>query len=291
MGPLSDFGPRASSGEASGTSAGAVGLVLAAGAGTGLRPLTYERPKPLCPMGTTTLLDAAIDRLEGLVDTVVVNCHHGAVAIRGHLGRRVQGDIDADGRVRPNPAADGAPGAVWLSEEQPAALGTAGAVGRLAPWLAGRPLVVLNGDTLTDAPVTALLDGWDGEEARLLVHGDRPFSPRSLVAGALLAPADVARCPTTPSGLYEQCWRDAHSAGRLGVVHHHGRFADCGVPRRYLDANLAELDEPDGSVIGAGARVDGAVSASVVWPGAVVRRGEVLHRAIRTTGGRTVLVR
>ena len=45
------------------------------------------------------------------------------------------------------------------------------------------------------------------------------------------------------------------------------------------------------SVVGAGAVVAGEVRGSVVWPGAVVAAGELLVDAIRTTAGRTVLVR
>ena len=46
-----------------------------------------------------------------------------------------------------------------------------------------------------------------------------------------------------------------------------------------------------GSVIGAGAQVEGEVEESVVWPGARVRAGEHLRRAIRTDAGTTVLIR
>ncbi|RQX40196.1 nucleotidyl transferase, partial [Micromonospora chalcea] len=80
-----------------------------------------------------------------------------------------------------------------------------------------------------------------------------------------------------------------------------GTFYDTGTPADYLDANLHAAG-PDGlvdpaatvtgrvtgSVVGAGARVDGDVDRSVVWPGATVAAGESLHRVIRAGDDLTV---
>src|SRR5581483_10806569 len=51
------------------------GIVLAAGAGTRLRPLTELLPKALCPVGNRPLLDFALDRLRTVTDEVAVNVH------------------------------------------------------------------------------------------------------------------------------------------------------------------------------------------------------------------------
>ena len=61
-----------------GNDSGLAALVLAAGAGTRLRPLTLLRPKPLCPVVDTTLLDLALDRVAPHVPpgAVAVNAHH-----------------------------------------------------------------------------------------------------------------------------------------------------------------------------------------------------------------------
>src|SRR6516164_10342801 len=65
------------------------GMVLAAGRGTRLRPLTETIPKPLLEINNRTLLDHAIDRLALVgVERVVVNVHYKAAMITAHLSRR-----------------------------------------------------------------------------------------------------------------------------------------------------------------------------------------------------------
>src|SRR5207237_1795084 len=141
--------------------------------------------------------------------------------------------------------------------------------------------------------IDALVAGWDGERVRLLVVDDEcstnGFGPGSRVVGALHPWADVRALTSEPSGLYERSWARHHEVGDLDVVWHRGPFVDCGTPAAYLKANLmASGGEP---VIGPGASVEGTLLRSVVWPGAVVRQGEVLVDAIRADDLITVLVR
>ena len=245
-----------------------VGVVLAAGAGTRLRPLTWERPKALCPVGDVPLVDLALDRLAPLVGALAVNVHHGRGAMEDHLAAR--------------------PG-VHVSIEEPVALGTAGAVGRLRPWIAGRAVAVVNADAWCPDPLDPLLGGWDGTRVRLLLVGADALSPRARVAGCLLPGEAAAALTDEPTGLYEVCWKPWADRGALEVLRHDGPFVDCGTPADYLGANLAASG--GASVLGDGAVVRGVVERSVLWPDAVVEEGEVLHDAIRTTAGRTVLVR
>lgn len=271
-------------------------VVLAAGAGTRLRPLTRLRPKPLCPVGGVPLLDRALDRVGALTPAVAVNAHHLRYQIEDHLAVH-----------RPD---------VQVSVEEPEVLGTAGALGQLRWWIDGRAVVVVNADTWTTADLTPLVEGWDGERVRVLVHGDGRFGPRADVVASLLPWSEVHTLAAEPSGLYERCWAPASAAGRLEPVAAGGVFFDCGTPASYLAANLHAVDlaaggggagvgGPDSivaadavisgtvahAVVGTGAMVAGSVVESVVWDGATVAAGEHLRRAIRADRGLTLLVR
>jgi NDP-sugar pyrophosphorylase family protein len=242
------------------------GVVLAAGAGTRLRPLTLLRPKPLCPVGNVALVDHALVRLGTITPALAVNIHHGRRQLEAHL----------DGRVH-------------LSVEETAPLGTAGALAHLRDWIAGRVVAVVNSDTWAPGDLGALLEGWDGERPRVMVAADGVFQAGAPVVAALVPWSIVRDLPSGPSGLYSQVWAGAAAAGRLDAVPWGGVCIDCGTPRDYLTANLAWSG--GASVIGPDAVVAGDVVESVVWPGAVVREGERLVRSIRAGDRVTVAVR
>jgi NDP-sugar pyrophosphorylase family protein len=244
-------------------------VVLSAGSGTRLLPLTRLRPKVLCPVNGRPLLDHAMESVVGLTDAVAVNVHADRASMEAHLRAR-------------HPQ-------VHMSVEPVEERGTAGAVGLLRPWLDGRDVVIVNGDTWAPGTLTPLLDGWDRERIRIFAHGADRFGERMLIAGSVLPWADAARLTDEPTGLYEVCWKAAHEADRVEVIRHDGPFVDCATPADYLRANM----EASGgaTVVGDGAVVDGEARESVLWPGVRVRRGERLHRAIRASDTMTVLVR
>jgi MurNAc alpha-1-phosphate uridylyltransferase len=245
---------------------GVVGVVLAAGSGSRLRPLTSVRPKPLCPVGNVPLVDLALERVVEAVDEVAVNLHHGGDLIDAHL-----------------------PPGVHRSWERDGPLGTAGALGHLREWIDGRRVLVVNADAWCPGSLAGVTSGWDGERIRLLLAAEDDLHPTSRVAGALLPWPDVAGLGSEPSGLYEASWRAAHAEGRVEVVRHDGPFVDCGTPAQYLAANLAASGGE--SVVEPGAVVDGVLSRCVVWREAVVDRAESLSQAIRFGERATVLVR
>lgn len=124
-------------------------IILAAGEGTRLRPLTGEQPKPMLPIGGLPLLEHLIRLLarHGVYD-IAINLHYKPEAVTSHFG-------------------DGAPWGVHLTysyEEH--ILGTAGAVRRLQRFL-DQSFFVLYGDVLTDIDLTALATFHQARQAGL----------------------------------------------------------------------------------------------------------------------------
>ena len=249
---------------------GLVGMVLAAGAGTRLRPLTDVRPKPLCPVGDRTLLELALERVTPHVARTAVNAHHRADQLVAALAGR----------------------AVHVSLEQPAALGTAGALGALRDWIEGRPVLVTNADAYYSAadhgagdPVDELVAGWDGDRPRLLcvrTGAASDFGELHYVGTALLPWWSVRDLAPVPSGLYEVSWRDLHAEGRLDLAVTEATAVDCGTPADYLRANM--LASGGAAVVEPGAVIEGEVVRSVVWAGERVGPGERLVDAVRAAG-------
>jgi NDP-sugar pyrophosphorylase family protein len=240
-------------------------VVLAAGAGTRLRPLTEIVPKALCPVNNVALVDLAIDRVRLLTPSVAVNVHHGRPLMEAHLAGRVH-----------------------LSVE-PELLGTAGALGRLREWIDGRATVVVNADGWHRFDLSVLLGGWDGERVRLLVVDDPErgdFGPWRACGASLLPWSEVRDLPAAYGGLYKARFGPRWAEGRLELIPCTGPFFDCGTPADYLAANLAASGGE--SVVGKGARIDGELVRSVVWPGGVVHRGERLVDSIRVGEDLTV---
>ena len=245
---------------------GLAAVVLAAGEGARLRPLTLRRPKPLCPVDNVPLLDHALQRAASVTSAIAVNVHHGREAIASHL--------------------DGSE--VHLSVEEGEALGTAGALGNLRGWIAGRDAVVLNADTWCPGSLEGVVAGWDRERVRLLVSGSDHLTSSSQLAGALMPWAEVSPLEAEPSGLYEVSWRRLLAEDRVEVVRWDGPTIDCGTPRRYLTANLTATEGD--SVIGPGSKIHGTVERSVLWDNTEVYEHEHLVNAIRGDGV-TVYVR
>lgn len=262
------------------------GVVLAAGAGSRLAPLTNLRPKALCPIAGVPLLDLALGRLAAELgepddpdtdarDRFAVNAHHHAEQIVEHVADRAH-----------------------LSVEQPQALGTAGALGALHDWLDGRDVLVTNADAYLpdglslpgEAPFG---DGWDGERCRLACTvvpeggGRVDFRLRDgrgvrYVGTALLPWRLVRDLPRRPGGLYEAIWRSEEERGALDLQVIDGDAVDCGTVADYLRANLHASGGT--SAVGAGASVRGTVTRCVVWDGAEVRPGEHLSDVVRACG-------
>src|SRR3954469_6224489 len=105
-------------------------MVLAAGLGTRMRPLTDKLPKPLVPVAGKALIDHVLDRLcDAGVTTGVVNVHHMAEAIEQHL----------KGHTRPK---------IVISDERGELLDTGGGVVKALSLLGDAPFFHVNSDTI-----------------------------------------------------------------------------------------------------------------------------------------------
>lgn len=134
-------------------------MVLAAGLGTRMRPLTDTMPKPLVPVGGKPLIDYVLDRLAAAdVETAVVNVHHFADQIEQHL------------KSRRTPK-------IVISDERATVLGTGGGVVKALPLLGAAPFFHVNSDTLW-------IDGVKPNLDRLAAA----FRPEQMDALLLLAP-------------------------------------------------------------------------------------------------------
>lgn len=232
-------------------------MVLAAGKGVRLRPITLSRPKPLVVVGGRAMLDSALDRLaEAGVEEAVVNAHHLGHMIQGHL----------QGRNTPR---------IRISREDQL-LETGGGVKKALPLLGERPFFVVNGDVLwRDGKVAALLrlaEAWDDAtmDALLLLQPtasaigyagrgdfvmdqlghlrrrqegeDAPF----LFAGVQILKASLfADTPAGPFSL-NLLYDRALAAGRLHGLRHDGAWYHIGTPEdlRRVEAALRPDAEP-----------------------------------------------
>jgi MurNAc alpha-1-phosphate uridylyltransferase len=134
-------------------------MVLSAGLGTRMRPLTERMPKPLVEVGGKPLIDHVLDRLaEANVERAVVNVHHFAEQIERHLATRTKPKIT-------------------ISDERGLLLGTGGAVVKALPELGKAPFFHINSDSIW-------IDGVKPNLARLAEN----FDSAAVDALLLLAP-------------------------------------------------------------------------------------------------------
>jgi MurNAc alpha-1-phosphate uridylyltransferase len=111
-----------------------IAMVLAAGLGTRMRPLTDDRPKALVEVGGKALIDHMLDRLATAgVETAVVNVHYFADRLEAHLAARM---------------AKGLGPRIVISDERPQALETGGGVKHALPLLGDAPIWVANIDSV-----------------------------------------------------------------------------------------------------------------------------------------------
>lgn len=225
-------------------------MILAAGLGTRLRPLTYAKPKPLFEIGGRTMLDRALDKLEEAgLKRAVVNAHYLGEQIEKHLAAR-KGGIET-----------------ILSFEKEI-LDTGGGVKNALSSFGDKPFFVLNADLpWTEGAVPALLkmaQAWDSAKMDVLMlvqetgkargfHGSGDFmmnpdgalwrkeAPQEkpfVWLSAMLV--DPALYDAVPDRIFSnnKIFDSAEKRGRLFGVVHDGTCFQIGTPEDLKTANI-----------------------------------------------------
>lgn len=171
-------------------------MVLAAGLGQRMRPLTLTLPKPLVRIGGRAMLDHALDRLdEAGIETAIVNVHHLADLVERHVERR----------TRPR---------IVISDERGLLLETGGGVKKALPQIGPSPFLALNSDSLwiegSQSNIARLVAAWDPGRMDILLllasaasslgyEGRGDFAMDS--AGALRRRREGEVCPFVYAGV------------------------------------------------------------------------------------------
>jgi N-acetyl-alpha-D-muramate 1-phosphate uridylyltransferase len=229
-------------------------MVLAAGIGVRMRPLTDRMPKPLVRVGGRALIDHVLDRLaEAGIERAVVNVHHFADQIERHL----------DGRQRPP---------VTISDERERLLDTGGGIVKSLAALGDDPFFIINADTIWIEGVrpnlerlaaafdpatmdgllllapTATSIGYEGRgdfalaaDGRLRRRGEREIVPFVYAGTGILAPSLFAAAPAAPFSV-TRLFDRAEAQGRLHGLRLEGLWMHVGTPAAIAEAEAAIID-------------------------------------------------
>jgi len=215
-----------------------VAMILAAGRGERMRPLTDHTPKPLLKVHDKPLIVWHIERLKRAGITQLVINH-------AHLGEQIEQTL-GDGSSL---------GVSILYSLEGTALETGGGIARALPLLGEKPFLVVNGDVWTDVDYTALALDEDDLAHLVLVNNpshnpkgdfalnnDRvtsdgsnklTFSGVGLYQPSLFVAQPEERFPLAP------LLREAMSLNKVSGFHHRGVWMDIGTPERLAEINAS----------------------------------------------------
>jgi MurNAc alpha-1-phosphate uridylyltransferase len=221
-------------------------MILAAGRGERMRPLTDHTPKPLLPVAGRPLIVWHIERLAAAGITELVINH-------AHLGPQIE-QVLGDGarwgvRIRYSPEGEGR------------ALETGGGIYRALPLLGERPFLVINGDVWTDIDLGRLALP-AGALAHLVLVDNPAHHPAGdfRLAAGRLRPDGAPRLTFSGVGVYapalfDDCapgafplaplLREAIARDRVTGEHHRGRWIDVGTPERLAGLEALIAADPD----------------------------------------------
>lgn len=228
---------------------GETAMLMAAGLGTRMRPLTNDRPKPLIEVAGRTLIDRILDVLVAAgVRRAVINVHYLADMMEAHLARRT--DIE-----------------ILISDEREQLLETGGAIVRSRALLGDDPVLVVNTDAFWWPASTAPIDrlratfnpesmdecllladisqslGFDGPgdfflepDGRLKRRGEAPAAPFAYAGVRLMNPSLYDGLPEEPFSA-NRVWNGVIASGRLYGVPLEAFWLHVGDPDALKDAD------------------------------------------------------
>ena len=223
-------------------------MVLAAGLGMRMRPLTDDRPKPMVIAEGRTLIDRTLDRLTEIdIREAVVNLHYLPDVLTAHLAERTTPKI------------------LW-SDETALLMETGGGIVQALPQLGTDPFVAINSDNiwLGEDALAPLTEEWRPDEmdallllvpvekaigyertgdfsldeGRLVRRGERPAAPLVFTGAQIIAPHVFAGAPGGPFSL-NIIWDKIIAEGRAYGALHRGGWCDVGTPQGLMQAEAA----------------------------------------------------
>ncbi len=276
-------------------------MILTAGLGTRLRPLTDVRAKPAIPVAGEPMIRRIIGWLAAHdVADIVLNLHHRPETIAAVVGD----GSDLSGRVR-------------YSWEQPEVLGAAGGPRLALPIIGADTFFVINGDTLTDVDVDALSEshlaagslvtlalvpnrdpqrygGVRLDDRRVVgfaargaaAEGSYHFIGAQVVHSSVFSSLSAGQSAQSIGGVYDALIAD--EPGAVGGFVCDAAFWDVGTVSDYWSTSWSFVHAQGGADVtcGRGARIDptARVSRSILWDDVEVSRNCVLDECVLTDG-------
>jgi len=286
-------------------------MILAAGFGTRLRPLTDKKPKALMPVVNRPIIARNIEYLKTHgVTRIVVNLHHHYRQVLEYLDEGRPFGLPLEARIEPE------------------ILGTGGGIKNTADFWDDEPFIVINTDILTDINLTAAYEAHkaSGALATLILHDREPFNQVEIDSRQRLT--DIARQNISgrfaftglhimepeflsyiPDGVFsdviDSYRRLFHSERSIRAYFSEGHYwRDVGNVESYIEANMELADQAvsigadcrvhpsvrieDWAVIGDGCRLEKGVEVrrSILWEGVRIKAGRKVVDSIVTSFSR-----
>jgi len=267
-------------------------MILAAGFGTRLRPLTDRRPKALMPVANRPILAWSMDYLRNYGATdIIINAHHHQEQVVDYVRQRSSHGLRTEVSVEPE------------------ILGTGGGIKNVEDFFGRGPFVVMNVDVLTDIDLEAALRDHknSGALVTLVLHDCGPYNQiqvdkglnitdigKTASAGRLAFSGihiiDPAVLSFIPAGVFSDiipCYRDLIRDGKpiKAYVSRNHYWRDIGCISQYMEANRDFAARP--FLIGSGCRIDPSVRLedwAVIGDGCRIEEGATIRRSVLWEG-------